>query len=126
MINEKDQAIYLLNNYAHVLRSEVNYTQQAKQCAVMAVDLLILDYAENDASWTESAKYWIRVKDEILKLSSGYDIDFAEWCSNKQALFIPELGYWEFPNRSKSNVLTTQRTSMQMYEDYVKEKYPKE
>ena len=71
----KEKSKELFNKYAMYLRANLMYNEDAnedaKQCALIAVDVILIDCGAKDWSGDkacESKNYWQEVKNEIEKL----------------------------------------------------------
>ena len=64
VVNPKEKAKKLVDSYYQLIHPEVNSYYQSKQCAIIAVDLVL----SNRLFWKEDYKYWNDVKVEINKL----------------------------------------------------------
>ncbi len=64
VVTPKEKAEELVDRYYKLIHPKVNSYYQAKQCAIIAVDLVL----SNRLFWEEDYQYWNDVKEEINKL----------------------------------------------------------
>lgn len=68
----QEKAKQLFGKYAMYLRANLRYDEEAdedaKHCAIMAVDEILEDQVIEDGMFVQYPNYWIQVKRELEKL----------------------------------------------------------